>query len=384
MMGSASGTIRRWGASLSLVLIVTLGSARGDVTTERSSSILIFPKVLFDSSGFQTNGPVDTIIQISNVSNSLVFAKCFYVNAAPLDPTSPPGVFNPTQWQEVDFEISLTKQQPTHWLVSTGRRFDPTDNKPCKVDCSNAGFDPGGAGPGGLIPPVSDPFTGELKCIEIDSSGAPISGNHLKGEATLVTPDGDASKYNAIGVIGLTNSNDSNFTLCLGGGVSDRCPNGPEYNGCPQTVIVNHFADHASDPVINELGNGPSSVRTELTLVPCSEDFENQTPPAVTVQFLLTNEFEELFSTSTSVTCWGDFFLSDISPIFEASFLATRFAQTRMTPGGDEQSGFVGIAEEFHHQPRPVPGGLTSRAALNLHVEGARPLNDIILVPEPQ
>jgi hypothetical protein len=77
--------------------------------------------------------PVDTIIQISNTSNSMVFAHRFHVNAVPPKP-------------------------------------------------SRAEFDPG------RIPPAGkDPFSGELKCIEVDSSGAPIDGDHLKGEATIVT-----------------------------------------------------------------------------------------------------------------------------------------------------------------------------------------------------
>ena len=95
----------------------------------------------------------------------------------------------------------------------------------------------------------------------MDSLGAPINGNHLKGEATIVNRrrQGDASKYNAVGVFGLNtdlNSNNSDNVLCLGGGVSPSCPNGAEYNACPQTVILNHFAENASDPVIDALGNG--------------------------------------------------------------------------------------------------------------------------------
>ena len=394
-MGSASGMIGRWAVATSLAVAASVALARADITTERSASILIFPKVIFDSSGQQTgklvNGtlqkgtPVDTIIQISNTSNSMVFAHCFYVNAAPLDPTRPVGPSNPARWQEVDFDIFLTKQQPTHWTVSKGRRDDPTDNRTCSMDCSTAGFDPG------RVPPVGDdPFTGELKCIEVDQSGAPINGNHLKGEATLVTLDGraEASKYNAIGVLGLNtdlNSNNSDNTLCLGGGVSAACPTGAEYNACPETVILNHFAENATDPVVEALGNGnnQSSVSTELTLVPCSQDFENQIPPSVVVQFRITNEFELPFSTSTTVTCWGNFRLNTIGSvgrILEIGTLGTRFAQTRMFPAGIEQPGFVGVAEEFHSQPtsgQPI----TSRAALNLHGEGALPRSDIILLP---
>lgn len=382
-MGSASGMIGRWAAVVSLALVGTTAVASADITTERSASIVIFPKIVFDSSGLQTGTPVDTIIQISNTSNSMVFAHCFYVNAVPPDPRKPPSATNVPIWQEVDFEIFLTKQQPTHWLLSDGRQEDPSDNKSCSTDCSGAGFDPG------RIPPAgNDPFTGELKCVEVDSSGAPINGNHLKGEATIVTTDGRAevSKYNAVGVLGLNtdlNSNNSDNTLCLGGGVSQSCPTGAEYNACPQTVILNHFAEGATDPVVEHLGNGPSSVSTELTLVPCTEDFENQLPPSVVVQFLITNEFEQQFSTSTTVTCWGNFRLNAIGAvgrIFEVGNLQTRFAQTRMFPADDGQPGFVGVVEEFHTQPA-TPTALISRAATNLHDEGARARGDIILLP---
>lgn len=386
-MGSASGVIGRLAVVTSLALIMSVATAAADITTERSASILIFPKLVFDSTGLQTGTPVDTIIQISNTSNSMVFAHCFYVNAAPQDPTRPPGASNLPRWQEVDFEIFLTKQQPTHWVLSSGRRDDASDNRtPCSVDCSGAGFDPG------LIPPAgNDPFTGELKCVEVDSSGAPINGNHLKGEATIVTTDGNAevSKYNAVGVLGLNtdqNSNNSDNVLCLGGGVSESCPNGAEYNACPQTLILNHFAENATDPVIEALGNGQngkSSVSTELTLVPCTEDFENQAVPSVVVQFLITNEFEAQFSTSTTVTCWGNFRLNTIGAIgriLEIGTLGTRFAQTRIFPAGDDQSGLIGVVEEFHSQPT-LSTPIVSRAAENLHGEGARPQGDVITLP---
>ncbi len=376
-MGSASGMMGRWAVAMTAALLLSAAAAQADITTERSASILIFPKVLFDSSGLQTGTPVDTLIQISNTSNSMVFARCFYVNAAPPDPTRPPGPTNPPRWQEVDFDIFLTKQQPTHWLLSEGRRDDPTDD--------DKGFDPGRVPPAG-----DDPFTGELKCIEVDSSGAPINGNHLKGEATIVTTDtkAEVSKYNAIGVLGLNtdfNSNNSDNTLCLGGGASPSCPNGAEYNACPQTVILNHFAENATDPVIEALGNGnngKSTVSTELTVVPCTQDFENQAPASVVVQFLITNEFEEQFSTSTTVTCWGHFRLNaigNVGLIFEVGTLRTRFAQTRMS-ARDDQPGFVGVAEEFHSQPTTT-SPVTSRAAVNLHGEGTRSNGDIILLP---
>jgi len=380
-MGSASGL--RWFMAIAVaVAILSSGvPGRADVTTERGSSILIFPKVMFDSQGLVTD-PVDTIIQISNTSNNLVYAHCLYVNSAPLDPTQPAGVLNPPQWQEVDFDIYLTKQQPTHWVVGEGRLEDPRDplcNRTVST-CPGAGFDPG------KIPPVSDTFTGELKCIEVDSAGQPLNGNHLKGEATLVTPSGDASKYNAVGILGLntdTNTNNGDTALCLGGGVSTSCPTGAEYNGCPNTVIVNHFAENATDPVVEELNEGqiPSRVNTELTLVPCTQDFENVSPKPFTVQFWITNEFEELFSASTTITCWGNLRLRDIGRVFDVGFLGSRFIQTRLTsPAGDP--GFLGVVEEFHQQG--TEPSITSRAALNLFGEGVRAGGDVILLPGEQ
>ena len=173
------------GVAVALGLLAV--SAHADVTTERGASILAFPKVL-------ANGDADTLIQIANTSNSMVHARCFYVNAAPNPFTGAP------LWQVTDFTIWLTKQQPTHWQVSTGRFVDPTDQ--CIVNgqiqpwlCANAGIDPG------AVPPVPDNFEGELKCVEVDVSDSPIGGNHLKGEATIKIGE-DVSKYNAIGIRG--------------------------------------------------------------------------------------------------------------------------------------------------------------------------------------
>lgn len=348
--------------------------ALADTTTERSSSLLIFPKVVFD-------GSRDTLIQISNTSNSMAHAHCFYVNAAPLCTGNGDCTLDTCtgqclpQWQEVDFHIWLTKQQPTSWAVGLGRLAFPSDTQ-CRSDflhperdiaeCYGAGLDPG------RIPPVSFPFQGELKCIEVDPSGAPISGNHLKGEATIITRDGDTSKYNAVGVIGLDANNGDN-TLCLGGEVSTSCPSGAEYNACPEALIVNHFADRADNPMF-----GPTSrVRTELTLVPCTENFETQVPSRLVVQFAMTNEFELGFSASTTVDCWGNFFLDEINPVFGVVAVGSRLVQTRIRPALSAQSAVVGVIEEYH-----TVNDNTARAALNIHQEGQRITSDIVVLPE--
>jgi hypothetical protein len=364
---SVASTTRRWILGIGVAFVsgaFAAGVSRAETTTERSSSILVFPKIIFASDA------QDTLIQITNTSNSMVHAHCFYVNAAGVcdlrpseacrtdDDCGPTGPCIP-QWQEVDFDIWLTKQQPTHWAAGFGR-FPNLLDRQCSreagnFECDGAGIDPG------RIPPVADPFYGELKCIEVDQSGAPISGNHLKGEATLITVDGDASKYNAVGILGEPLTNDGNTTLCLGGEPSDLCPSGAEYSACPDAVIVNHFAERADNPLL-----GPTSeVRSELTLVPCEQDFELQRPVSVVVQFAVTNEFEQTFSGSTTVQCWGSFFLNDANPvIFDVFTLGSRVAQTFVRPSSHSPSAVVGVLEEFHSLDTSL-----SRVALNLHEE---------------
>jgi len=373
------------GLGLTPRLAAALGHPAG-VTTEKSASILVFPKVIAD-------GTRDTIIQITNTSNSIQNAHCFYVNGALTDPTLPAGPLNPPLWTEIDFDILLTKQQPTHWVVSTGRLDNP-DDEPCRVsgtpkpcdpstsggdeaDCCDAGFDPG------HVPPVVPDFTGELKCIAVDSGGFPMSTNALKGEATLETLDtGDVSKYNAIGLTG-NNLNNMDLVLCLGGDVSDVCP-GFEYDACPQTWILDHPAIGAEDPVVSEQDfcddTCSSSVNTTLTVVPCTENFETQETQTagVTLQFSITNEFEQTFSTSTTFSCWASFNLDDIDNIFDTDTIAGSILQTRMRTASGYPGGVMAVLEETHTDTFTSGGTHTfvARNAQNAHAIGVCTTSD--------
>jgi hypothetical protein len=386
-----------------------VGGAQAQVTTERSASILVFPRVI-------SEGTHDTIIQITNTSNSMVFAHCFYVNGAPTFPDLPPchnttHCTNPPLWQELDFDIALTQQQPTHWVVSKGRLVDPTD-RPCTngstnppvppfFECNDAGIDPG------RIPPEVDVFTGELKCIEVTMDGAPVSGNHLKGEATIVSKNVcdpflnsnapgrcfvnesvkcldngdcdsdtfDVAKYNALGIVGNEN-NDGDNVLCLGGQPSDQCPNGAEYDACPATWIANFIAEEAPDPVA---GN-ESFVETSWTFVPCTQNFETQVPETVTVQINAFNEFETNFSAVATVTCWDELFLDQINPIvFNFLPLGSTFGQARLRPSANSKE-FLMVGHEVHVS---APFGWASDADFNLHVEGTGGQN-LITIPAEQ
>lgn len=363
------------------------------VTTEQSASILVFPKVIAD-------GTRDTIIQITNTSNNMRHAHCFYVNGAPTIPGLPPGALNPPLWTEIDFDIWLTKQQPTHWVVSAGRLQNPGDESctsktTCDVgssgtptaDCCDAGFDPG------RVPPVAPDFTGELKCIEVDSSGMPISGNALKGEATIEDiGTGDVSKYNAIGLRGNDN-NDGDNTLCLGGPVTNDCPKGGEYDACPSEWRLDIAASGAPDPVVEEqqfcTKHPCSSIDTNLTIVPCTENFETQAPTAVTLQFEVTNEFEQTFSASTTVVCWASYdlgapngsLLPGISDVFNASTIGGTVLQTRMRSAAGTPGGVLAVIEETHND---FVNLLTARSAQNGHTIGDQLGPDIITIPEGQ
>jgi hypothetical protein len=369
-------------ASVALGLILVPATVAARTTTELPSSILIFPKVIAD-------GTRDTFIQISNTANSVVHVHCLYVNAYPIclgigdcQEGTCTGACVP-QWQEIDFNLWLTKQQPTHWGVSFGRQ-DGVGAPDCRrdirtgqreYDCYDAGLTPG------RIPPVPSPFEGELRCIEVDQSGAPISGNHLKGEATIISRDGDASKYNAVGILGEPFTNNSDNTLCLGGEPSAECPTGAEYEGCPDRFWIPHFAAGADNPIF-----GPTStVRTEFTVVPCRANFELSAldPTRVTLQFLVWNEFESRVSTAAEVECWRSFFLDDLHPIFTVGQQQTRLVQTGMrpvVPSSGNGSSVAVVVEEFHS----LPGGATSRAAYNAHEQGDFGGSEVILLPAGQ
>ena len=366
---------RGWviGALGACMLVVSV--ARADVTTERPGSILIFPKVVSD-------GTRDTVIQITNTSNTTDCARCFYVNGQ----KTPVGV---SLCSETDFDICLTTQQPTNWLVSNGRR--PGDSLP--------GLSPG------LVPPVPHGFTGALVCAEVDASLAPIAMNALKGEATLEGPGPDLSKYNGIAFLGGTAAGANN-------GNNDLNLNGTEYNACPATSRVNFVAAGAPAPVISSLGNaglcvnapatpcggssqcetgacgtltcvgglggpcatdadcpggtctGPplTGVTTNVTVLPCNMDMNAQLPTSVKLNLNGFDGAEVPFSASTSqpLSCWGTFSIAP--PLIRK--LGTEFATLEITSGSG--GPILAVVETF--QSDSV--GNTASAAFNTHMEG--------------
>jgi len=415
------GQVRWAGWTMAIATALAISGAqtvRADIASDKPASIVIYPKVAVDS----VNG-VDTVIRLTNVNEAApIQVHCFYLDAnSHCQGGDQDGMIctgNPrlcTQggtcqagWSETDFRIVMTPKQPIDWrasqgLADAGSASGPGDDnlpiasgvcvrnqfKRCGTDADCSPF-PGGActpsNAGTRIPPVpEDSFVGELKCIAIDANGDPVKQNDLKGEALVETvnldpgtgpQDFDVASYNAIGVQGIADHPGNELTL---GG------DNPEYNGCPNFLILDHFFDDAIDPVPGT----NDTIATNLVLVPCSEDLLRQIPGQATVQYLVYNEFEQRFSTSNTVKCFEDIQLCQIGggqckrSIFNVAVAGTLTGQTRLQPigSGALPSGLLGIAVEYHTTPPTGTTTFVRSAAFNLQMSGARDNPDTITIP---
>src|SRR5215470_8369968 len=210
------------GLAVGACLLGSTPSARALSTADKPAAILVWPKVLVDTTGRFTDGaPEDTVIQLSNTSGVQKLAHCFYINANSHCADSPDVVCDTSNdcpngiggfsacvpsWQELDFTVVLTADQPIAWYASQGIPHDELpltgpglcDKPPGRMcthdqDCGS----PGGhclglnqTNTGTSIPPVpEDPFKGVLKCIEFTTGNpsVPDTTNTLKGEGTILT-----------------------------------------------------------------------------------------------------------------------------------------------------------------------------------------------------
>lgn len=321
------------------LLLPTAG--RADVTTDQPGAVLIFPKILVD-------GTRDTIVQISNASGVPIRTRCFYTS---------PALDNESRevWITVDFQITLTRLQPTVWVASTGRPVMPMDRPP--------ELEPG------PVPPLAS-FLGELRCVAVNATEQPVSRNVLTGNATIVDRRShEIRRYSAVAIQGLPRNNNDNVLLL----------NDVEYSTCPRMLLLNHFFDDAIDPVLE------TPVRTNITFVPCSTNYEADVPGFASLQFDVVNEFEQRLSASLPIRCFADLPLARIGnpsdpsrSIFNVAIQGTLVGQTRIRPvadGDDDHGhGVLAVAEEFHDSPR-------AGAAINLHLIPGSLQGDVIVLP---
>ncbi|MGD9763391.1 MAG: hypothetical protein AB7V27_06745 [Candidatus Binatia bacterium] len=308
-MSSAGVRSRRAVRLLVLIGALTCWALPGggaEIGSDHPAAIVVFPKLLVD-----TSSGLDTMVRISNIGPTPLNVLCFYINVTPICPLSGGSCFPHQltcsagghtaacipQWQPTDFTFKLTREQPTGWLVSRGEtvncrfldgRCSHDGTTVCERDsqcgagnrCVQPACFPlegglfGRSGPQGqfnegAVPlSPSDPFIGELKCIAIDDTHAPVARNDLIGEVLIgkIRPGSDdiqLAGYNGIGIPAIAGANNRDDTLVLGGANA-------EYEGCPNILILDHFFDGAVDPVIQNicLSNGTCSVSNTA----CTDD----------------------------------------------------------------------------------------------------------------
>jgi len=419
-LASVAGLLFALGNAQARVLSISPDNPDPGITTDTSAGIVVYPKIKVltacSSSGNDCTSDSDcattetckvvgdTMVQLTNTSLFLTKAHCFYVNAnghcsnaastvcndvnvgdvCPSGGTCVPG------WQETDFRLTLTKRQPISWSVNDGLPELPLNNQVVSGQSNE-----------GSIPPVPEvPFTGELRCIQVDvTNQLPIDRNDLKGEATIVaTAAGegsstivDPSKYTAIGLpaIGgnLAQVGTNSAQLNIGGSQAN-------YNGCPNILTLNHFFEDAS--VTTHNGSFTDKVNSTLTVVPCAADFLNQdqNPASAVLQFLIYNEFEQRFSTSTRITCYREVRLADIDTkpgtpgnaysIFSASVQGTLVGQSRIRAvSTDDGQGFGANGVLALLQENWAAGGNVATDIANVQFQGTRSLGDQMIIPVP-
>ena len=422
----------RAGLTLGIGVLGLVSSAGGVTTSDKPAAILVWPKIVVDTSATLESRKTDTIIQLANASSKdPKRAHCFYVNANShcAETAAEPGkvcvsstncplagssaAFAPCVpgWTEIDFDIRITPDQPLAWRASEGLSRKDFPIKSTGV-CSGGGlnglpcdFDPssptGGVGCGagvcqqvpsnagsGIPPTPEDPFYGSLKCIQFDTRDdvpdqANIPGD-LFGTASIESCDKtvgpctkgvDAERYNAVGIPFLMAVSDA--THPPGTVVLDDL----QYGACPATLILNQIFDNAPDP-LSTATDLSHRVITDLTLVPCGDDFLRQEPGEATAQYLVFNEFEQRLSTSRKVDCFFESRMSLIDTgnpqrsIFSFNVQGSLVGQTRIRGVGNAATGhgLIGVARSFF-------GSAGSSVAYNLQQTPSRSGTDIITIP---
>jgi len=307
--------------------------ASAGVDNDRPGSILIFPKVV-------TSATRDTTIRISNTGNLANQVRCFYLNEETCG--------------SVDFDLALTKQQPTQWDASAGRGVNLLDG----FATSGAGLDPG------LIPPAGGDFEGALVCVEVIDD-APVAQNKLKGEAIIRDisggPDRNTSAYNAIAITSGSGASNSDNILALDGDEYSQCSTDHRIDFIPSVTP-------GLDPVLGD----DSAVVTNVTVIPCDLDFSRRRATTVVLNATLWNEFEvQTSGPDTTFSCWASFSIdpASLSP-------ATPYATVEYSAS----SPVVMVVESFHSDTFL---GVSGSAAHNVHTTGGAASSAIILSATP-
>lgn len=154
---------------------------------------------------------------------------------------------------------------------------------------------------------------------------------------------------------------------------ADFCSNDSD---CDEGEVCDGGADIDIDEATGDVTALTNAMLTELTLIPCSQNFEDpftSVPEnAVTVQMVTYNEFEQRTSFSTTVECWAKFFMFQLdSPRnpeqsqFSYNVQGTLGLQTVLSPI-EEHGGVLGVAGII----RADSNGVQARTLMNIHMVG--------------
>ena len=294
----------RFGSKLGAVVLIGLLAAipaRAMPPAQRlPSAILVYPLIVVEGGGSTT----DTLVELVNLSSREQRVRCFYVSGETC------GGFG--------FFVTLTPNQPMAWLASRGTFNMATFT---------------------AVPPFSQ--TGELKCAVIPSETGLEAHNAIQGRAIVFEAGGQTFGYGAVGFERLTPGDFSNIAQL----------DGVIYAQCPEEM---HFVILASDP-------GDPATESELVLATCSEDLQNLIPTSTTVQIFVVNEFEQVLSASTSVTCFDWRRLDQISHIFTRATLGTDTGHVTIR---GVQLPVLGIVLDRFLAAPSVPAGAANEPAM--------------------
>ncbi len=147
-------------------------------------------------------------------------------------------------------------------------------------------------------------------------TGEPIVYNHLIGQTLII--NGFASFEYATNAVAFKGIGDGTITDLDADGIRDL--DGVEYDEAPEEILIPRFFGQDYSP--NQGGPtmpNPRATHSELILVNLSGGAAFTT----TVDFLIYNDNEEVFSAEYTFECWDKPYLLDISGLFANAFLKT-------------------------------------------------------------
>lgn len=275
----------RWIHALVVALLVAGSLLRaGTVAAQPAQNV---PSALLVFPLIDSDGTRDTRIELVNLTGDYVDLQCFYVHG--------------DSCLEIGFFLSLTPYQPMSWTARRGV-FDPFS--------------------GAAAPPFFG--TGELKCAVVAAREDVDYHNAIQGRAIVYAEDGQTVSYGAVGFQRLSPGPYTGIVQL----------NGSTYAQCPNRL---HFQVQTDETLPNE-----------LILVPCDQDLILQIPTELTVQFLITNEFEQTFSASTGMECTGVFRFPEIADFFTRATVGTQTAQINVRGVQGPLLGLVVDAVDFN------------------------------------